>query len=110
MKALNLGEDRAFRRILSVVEENADPLQYEIESALKSCPKYLKVDADDIDFARRMNRVDVSDMTDADVTRLLHIVQKYDVLKECIGSVKSRIRGFQDAISNSAGMAWGVGD
>ena len=100
-KALDLGEEKAFRRILCVVEENTDPLQYEIESALKSCPKYLKVAADDIDFARLMTRVDISDMTDADVTRLLHIVQKYNVLKECIDSVKDRIRNFQDAISNS---------
>ena len=65
MKALDLGEDRAFRLILRVVEENTDPLQYEIESALKSCPKYLKVDADDIDFTRQMNCVGVSDRADA---------------------------------------------
>ena len=110
MKALDLGEDRAFRLILRVVEENTDPLQYEIESALKSCPKYLKVDADDIDFTRRMNRMDVSDMTDADVTRLLRIVQKYNVLKECIDSVKDRIRDFQDAISNPTEIAWDAGD
>lgn len=110
MEALDLGEDRAFRLILRVVEENTDPLQYEIESALKSCPKYLKVDADDIDFTRQMNCVGVSDMTDADVTRLLRIVQKYNVLKECVDSVKDRIRDFQDAISNPTEMAWDADD
>lgn len=110
MEALALGEERAFRPILRVVEENTDPLQYEIESALKSCPKYLKVDADDIDFTRHMNRVDVSDMTDADVSRLLRIVQKYNVLEECIDSAKDRIRDFQDAISNPTEMAWDAGD
>lgn len=109
-EALDLGDDRAFRRILRVVEENTDPLQYEIESALKSCPKWLKVDVDDIDFTRQMKRVDVSDMTDADVTRLLRIVQKYNVLKECVDSVKDRIRDFQDAISNPTEMFWGAGD
>lgn len=109
-EALDLGEDRAFRRILCVVEENTDPLQYEIESALKSCPKWLKVDVDDIDFTRQMKCVDVGDMTDADVTRLLRIVQKYNVLEECVDSAKDRIRDFQDAISNPIEMAWDADD